>query len=226
MMGVHADLSVSRLEGIEGNEKKEYIKDYIEDLIFNGIPAEGGLTPRIGANFGGYATKYFARRFALNFQLDYLQTGWNERIKAVGETSTGEAFEHEYSFNAKLDYVTLSPGLKYFNDYGVNLTLSLFLTYNVLDKIKYENNYRFESRAGLEEISEKQDYFFHEYYGVNRQIFVAGGWFGMGYEYDRYEVEGTIKITSPLLADDSVKMNFLIFGLGLKYKLNRLNNED
>ncbi len=217
--GAHVDLVYSRLEGIEGNERRAYLDDYIQDLNFNGIATEGGITGRYASSIGLFYDKFVGERFALHFQTSYLQTGYNESLTAIGTTESG-GLEEVRKFKARLDYVNFLGGIKYYNDFGITLTLGAFVNYNVLDKIKNEELKITSGRFGSSEIRKDEELFFHEYYGENRVVFLSGGAFAMGYRWKEFEVDFSFKITSQILSERD-DMFLHLFQLGFKYQISK-----
>jgi hypothetical protein len=215
--GVHADLVYSRLEGIEGNERKAYLNDYIEDLNFNGITAEGGISGRYASSFGGFYDKFIGQRFALHLQASYLQTGYKEKLTAIGETSGG-SIEEVMEVKARLDYINFLGGIKYYNDFGITLTLGGFMSYNLIDKVKNEHVKITSGRFGSEEIRKDEDLYFHEYYGQNRVVFLTGGAFAAGYRWKQFEVDFSFKVTSQIISERD-DMFLHLFQLGFKYQI-------
>ena len=215
--GVHADLVYSRLEGIEGNERRAYLDDYIQDLNFNGIAAEGGITGRYASSFGGFYDRFFGERFALHIQASYLQTGYNEKLTAKATTDNG-GLEEVRQFKARLDYINFLGGVKYYNDFGFTLTLGAFVNYNILDKIENEELKITSGRFGSTEISKDEELFFHEYYGENRVVFLSGGAFAMGYRWKEFEVDFSFKVTSQILSENE-DMFLHLFQFGFKYQI-------
>ena len=215
--GAHTDVVVSRLEGLEGNERKQYLEDYIKDLNFNGISAKGGISGRYASSFGLFYNRFIGRRFALHLQASYLQTGYKEALTAVGETSIG-SLEEVRNFKVRLDYLHFLGGIKYYNDVGVTLTLGGFVNYNLIDKIKNEELKISSGRFGSAEIRKNEVLFFHEYYGNNRVVFVIGSVFSMGYRWKDYEVDFSFKMTSPIIVEKE-DMFLHLFQVGFKYQL-------
>lgn len=220
--GAHTDLVFSRLEGVEGNDRKLYIEDYVEDLNHNGIAAEGGIYGRYASSFGVYYDQFIGQRFALHVQASYLQTGYRERLKALGSTDNGDV-NQSVDFKANLDYIHFLGGIKYYNDFGITLMLGGFVNYNTLDKIKNEELKVTSGRFGDEESVVKEELFFHEYYGENRTIFLTGGAFTMGYRWKRYEADFSFKATTQILSETD-DMYYYIYQLGFKYQLTGLDD--
>lgn len=215
--GVHTDLVFSRLEGIEGNERRQYFTDYIQDLNYNGIAAEGGLYGRWASGFGVFYDQFIGKRFALHIQADYLQTGYREKLTAIGSTDAG-SIEHTRNFKARLDYLHFLGGVKYYNDFGVTVLLGAFGNYNLYDKIKLEENILTTGRFGTSEESTDADFFFHEYYGENRTIFLTGAVFGIGYRWQRFEFDFNFKASTQILSETD-DMYYYIYQTGIKYQL-------
>lgn len=215
--GAHTDLVVSRLEGVEGNERRQYLDDYIQDLNFNGIAAEGGISGRYASSFGVFYDKFIGQRFALHLQASYLQTGYRETLTAVGETDNGD-IEEVRKFRARLDYLHFLGGIKYYNDFGVTLTLGAFVNYNLVDQIKNEELKITNGRFGSDEIRKDEELYFHEYYGNNRVVFVTGAAFSAGYKWKKYEVDFSFKMTSPIIVEQE-DMLLHLFQVGFKYQL-------
>jgi len=215
--GAHADLVISRLEGLEGNERRQYIEDYVQDLNFNGITAEGGISGRYASSFGVFYDRFMGQRFALHLQASYLQTGYRETLTAIGETDNG-TIQEVRKFKASLDYFHFLGGIKYYNDFGITLTFGGFVNYNLIDKIKNEELKITSGRFGNEETRKDEELFFHEYYGDNRVVFVTGTAFSIGYKWEKYEVDFSFKMTSPIIAEKE-DMFLHLFQVGFKYQL-------
>ena len=217
--GVHADLVYSVLEGVGGNERSLFLDDYIKDLNFNGIAAEGGMNGRYASSIGAFYDKFIAQRFALHFQVSYLQTGYNEKLMAKGTTDNG-SLEEVTDFKARLDYINFLGGIKYFNDFGVTLTLGGFVNYNLLDKIENKKLKITSGRFGSTEINKDEKLYFHEYYGENRVVFLTGGAFALGYTWEKFEVDFSFKITSNILSERE-DMFLHVMQVGFKYKISK-----
>ena len=217
--GVHTDLVYSILQGIEGNERSVFLDDYIKDLNFNGIPAEGGMNGRYASSIGFFYDRFVGRRFALHFQSSYLQTGYNEKLNAKGTTDDG-SLEEVTEFKARLDYINFLGGIKYFNDFGVTLTLGVFVNYNLIDKIKNKRLKITSGRFGSTEIRKDEKLYFHEYYGDNRVVFLTGGAFALGYKWDEFEVDFSFKVTSNILSERE-DMFLHLLQLGFKYQISK-----
>lgn len=217
--GAHTDLVFSRLEGIEGNERRLYFEDYVQDLNFNGIAAEGGLLGRYASSFGVFYDHFVGQRFALHVQASYLQTGYREKLTAIGSTDAGD-IEHTRDFKARLDYLSFMGGLKYYNDFGVTVTLGAFMNYNTLDKVKNVEVKKTTGRFGVDEFKLDQDLYFHEYYGENRVIFLTGAAFSLGYRWQRYEADFSFKGTSQIL-EETDDMYYYLFQFGFKYQITK-----
>jgi hypothetical protein len=215
--GVHSDLVYSRIEGIEGNERRVYLEDYIQDLNFNGIAAEGGVTGRYASTFGVFYDRFVGQRFAIHIQASYLQTGYNEKLIAVGSTDAGD-IEEVRNFKARLDYLSFLGGIKYYNDFGITLTLAGLINYNIIDKVKNEELKISTGRFGTTEVRKDEDLFLHEYFGNNRVVFLTGGAFSAGYRWKEYEVDFSFKITSQILSERD-DMFLHLFQIGFKYQL-------
>lgn len=215
--GAHTDFVYSQLTGLEGSERKLYIEDYVEDLNFNGIAAEGGIYGRYASSFGVFYDKFIGQRFAMHLQASYLQTGYRERLKALGSTDNGDVNQN-LDFKANLDYLHFLGGVKYYNDFGVTLMLGAFANYNTLDKIKNEELKITSGRFGDEETIVKEELFFHEYYGENRTIFLTGGAFAIGYRWQQFEVDFSFKTTTQILSETD-DMYYNLYQLGFKYQI-------
>ena len=218
--GIHADLVYSRLEGIEGNERSLFLDDYIKDLNFNGIVAEGGMNGRYASSIGVFYDRFIAQRFALHFQASYLQTGYSEKLIAKGTTDNG-SIEEFTDFKARLDYINFLGGIKYFNDFGVTLTLGAFVNYNLIDKIENKKIKITSGRFGSTEINKDEKLYFHEYYGENRVVFLTGGAFSVGYTWEKFEVDFSFKITSNILSERE-DMFLHLLQVGFKYQISKL----
>jgi hypothetical protein len=217
--GVHTDFVYSRLEGTEGNERSLFLDDYIQDLNFNGIAAKGGITGRYASSFGAFYDRFVGQRFALHFQASYLQTGYNEKLTAKGTTIDG-SLDEILDFKARLDYINLLGGVKYFNDFGITLTLGVFVNYNIIDKIDNKVFRLASGRYGSSEVKKEEELYFHEYYGVNRVVFLTGGAFAIGYKWKTFEVDFSFKITSQILSErDDMFLHLL--QVGFKYQITR-----
>ena len=217
--GVHADLVYSNLQGIEGNERSVFLDDYIKDLNFNGIPAEGGLTGRYASSFGAFYDLFVGKRFAVHFQASYLQTGYNEKLIAKGTTDEG-SLEEVTDLKARLDYINFIGGVKYFNDFGLTLTLGGFVNYNLIDKIENKKLKISSGRFGSNEIRKDEKLYFHEYYGNNRVVFLTGGSFAIGYKWKEFEVDFSFKVTSNILSERE-DMFLHLLQLGFKYQISK-----
>ena len=218
--GAHADMVYSTLKGIEGNERSVFLDDYINDLNFNGIAAKGGMTGRYASSIGAFYDRFVGQRFALHFQASYLQTGYNERLTAKGTTDNG-SLEEVINFKARLDYINFLGGIKYFNDFGLTLTLGGFVNYNLIDKIENKNLKITSGRFGSNEINKDEKLYFHEYYGDNRVVFLTGGAFAIGYMWKEFEVDFSFKITSNILSERE-DMFLSLLQVGFKYKIYTL----
>ena len=213
----HFDYVYTYLNGLSGNERAQFYKDYIQDLNNTGIVAEGGLYGRNGVSFGVSYNQYLSRRYALHYQCSYWQTGYREKLNVLLSNESGQIAQTK-SFKANLNYIHILGGLKYYNDYGVTLNLGGFVNYNIVDKIKQEESSQISGGFGESDTSIIQELYFHEYYGENRIVFLPGVMFGIGYKYYDIELDASIKLTGLVLdkIDDKV---FNVYQLGIRYTI-------
>lgn len=215
-LSAHLDYTYTFLNGTGGNERAEFYRDYIQDLANNGIAASGGVFGRHGVSVGAAYDLYLSKRFAFHSQLSYWQTGYRERLSASGETSAGNELNISREIKANLDYMHLLGGFKYYNDYGITLTLGGFVNYNIVDKVKHEETYNASGRFGTQDTTISSDLFFHEYYGENRTVFLTGGVFTIGYKWYDIEFDASIKVTGSILETTENKL-FNVYQLGFRY---------
>jgi len=215
--GAHIDYVYTQLNGIGGNERAEYLSDYVEDLKNNGIAADGGLFGRNAISLGVFYDMYLSKRFALQFQVSYWQTGYKETLNAVGETES-YSLAHSYKLNANLDYFHFTPGLKYYNDLGMTLTLGAFVNYNIGDRVKIKESKVFSGRFGTEITEQDEKLYFHEYYNDNRSIFLSGGMFAIGYKWEQFEFDFSAKVTGQILSESEDKY-FNVYQFGIRYEI-------
>jgi len=213
----HLDYAYTFLNGTGGNEKAQYYRDYIQDLNNNGIAAEGGIFGRDGLSFGVAYDQYLSKRYALHFQTSYWQTGYREKLSVAGKIEEDEIIR-EKSLIANLDYFHILAGLKYYNDYGLTLTLGGFVNYNILDKVKYDEVSKVTGRFGESDTSINQSLYFHEHYGQNRTVFLTGGVFMIGYKYYDIEFDASIKFTGSIL-EETDDFFFNVYQFGIRYTL-------
>lgn len=219
----HLDYAFTYLNGLGGNERAQYYKDYIQDLNNNGVAADGGLYGRNGFSLGVAFDQFLSKRYAIHYQGSYWQTGYREKLNAVGVTEFGE-IEQTKTFKANLDYLHLIAGLKYYSDYGITLTLGGFVNYNIVDKVKNEERIKMTGRFGESDTTISQDLFFHEYYGVNRTVFLTGGVFSIGFKWYDFEIDASIKATGPILDEIDDKV-FNVYQFGVKYTIPTKQDE-
>jgi hypothetical protein len=215
--GAHIDYVYTQLNGIGGNERAEYLSDYVEDLNNNGIAADGGLFGRNALSLGVFYDMYLSKRFALQFQTSYWQTGYKETLNAVGETES-YSLKHSYKLNANLDYFHFAPGVKYYNDFGITLTLGAFVNYNVGDRVKIKESKVFSGRFGSDVTERDEELYFHEHFNDNRSIFLSGGLFAIGYKWEQFEFDFSAKITGPILSEIEDKY-FNVYQFGIRYEI-------
>ena len=213
----HVDYVYSYLNGVGGNERAQFYKDYVQDLNNNGIIAEGGLFGRHGFSFGVSYDQYLSRRYALHHQCSYWQTGYRENLNVVGQEESGEIVQSK-KFKANLDYIHILSGLKYYSDYGVTLTLGGFVNYNIVDKIENTESSKMTGGFGDVDTSTSQQLYFHEYYGENRVVFLTGGVFSIGYKWHNVEFDASIKLTGPILDEIDNKI-FNVYQFGIRYTI-------
>jgi len=213
----HVDYVYTYLNGLLGNERAQFYKDYVQDLNNNGIIAEGGLYGRSGMSFGISYNQYLSKRYALHYQCSYWQTGYREKLSIMAENESGQIIQTK-SFKANLNYIHIVGGLKYYNDYGITLILGTFVNYNIVDKIKKDESSKRSGSFGESDTSIIQELYFHEYYGGNRVVFLTGGMFSIGYKYFNVEFDASIKLTGPILdqIDDKI---FNVYQLGIRYTI-------
>lgn len=217
-LSAHLDYTYTFLNGTGGNERAQFYDDYVQDLNNNGIAASGGLYGRHGLSLGTAYDQYLSKRYALHFQLSYWQTGWRENLSAVGETELGDKIEVSKDIRANLDYMHFVTGVKYYNDYGITLTLGGFINYNVLDKVKQEEREVTSGRFGDSDTTISSNLFFHEYYGENRTVFLTGAVFSIGYKWYDIEFDASVKFTGSILEDTEDKI-LNVYQLGLRYTI-------
>lgn len=217
-LSAHLDYTYTFLNGTGGNERAQFYDDYVQDLNNNGVAASGGVFGRHGFSLGGAYDQYLSKRYALHFQLSYWQTGWREKLSAIGTATEGNEIELSRELSANLDYMHLAAGVKYYNDYGITLTLGGFVNYNVVDKVKEEFRERSSGEFGESDTTYSTELFFHEYYGENRTVFLTGGVFSIGYKWYDLEFDASIKITGSILEDTEDKL-FNVYQLGMRYTI-------
>ena len=213
----HIDYVYSYLNGIGGNERAQFYKDYIQDLNNNGIVAEGGLTGRNGFSIGISFDQFLSRRYALHYQSSYWQTGYREKLNVVNLKESGEMLQTK-TFKANLDYIHILGGFKYYSDYGVTLTLGGFVNYNIVDKIENTESTKMTGSFGDVDTITSQQLYFHEYYGENRIVFLTGGVFSIGYKWNNLEFDASIKLTGPILDQIDNKI-FNVYQFGVRYTI-------
>ncbi len=213
----HIDYVYSYLNGTGGNERALFLKDYIQDLNNNGVVAEGGLMSRQGFSLGMSYDQFVSKRYALHYQFSYWQTGYREKLNSFLQDEFGQITKSN-SLKANLNYIQLLSGLKYYNDYGITLTLAGFVNYNIVDKITTEESLKTNGSYGESDTSVTQKLYFHEYFGENRVVFLTGGAFSIGYKWNSIEIDASIKVTGPILdkIDDRI---FNVYQLGFRYTI-------
>lgn len=216
-LAAHVGYSYSSLAGLEGRELALYWDDYIQDLNNNGIAADGGLMGRHSPVIGVSYTQFVSRRFALPFHLDYWQIGYREKINASGETGTG-TMDRSKDFRLNLNYMHLQTGLKYYNDFGMTLTLGGFVNYNLVDKVKDKEELTLTGRFGSENTSKDSTKYVHEHFNENRVIFLTGGFFSVGYKWNQYEIDASYKLTASFLSETDDQY-FTIYQVGFRYTI-------
>lgn len=223
-LAAHVGYSYSLLGGLEGQELGLYWDDYIQDLNNNGIAADGGLTGRHSPVFGVSYTQFVSRRFAIPFHLDYWQIGYREKINASGETETG-GIERAKDFRLNLNYLHIQTGLKYYNDFGLTLTLGGFVNYNTRDKVRDKEDLILSGRFGSQSLSKDSVKFVHEHFNENRVIFLTGGFFSVGYKWNSFEIDASYKITGSFLSETDDQF-FRVYQLGFRYKIPLRKEEE
>lgn len=216
-LSAHLDYTYTFVNGIGGNEGAKFLNDQIEDYNNQGIPADGGFFGRHGFSLGAAYNLFLSKRYALHMQASYWQTGYRENLSFVGE-GENTTFNVEQKFKANLDYAHILLGFKYYNDLGLTLNFGPFINYNMVDKIKITENSTVVSRAGTEITSQEEELFFHEHYGLNRTIFLTGVFFSVGYRYNNFEFEASVKGTGSILEEvDDYLLN--VYQVGVRYKI-------
>ncbi len=215
-LSAHVDYVYTYLNGTGGNERAQFYEDYVQDLNNNGIAASGGLYGRHGVSIGAAYDLYLTKRLAFHSQLSYWQTGYRERLTASGETEGGNELTISRDIRANLDYMHLVGGIKYYNDYGITLTLGGFVNYNIVDRVKHEESYKASGRFGTIDTTISENLFFHEYYGENRTVFLTGGVFTIGYKWYNIEFDASIKVSGSILETTENKL-LNVYQLGFRY---------
>lgn len=222
--GLNGGGNISILQGAVGSLRKAYINDFTQYMNDRGYDASGYLNPGIGFNAGIMGGYNFAKRFSLESSLNYTHRGFKEEVSYYYEDSTHTVFYNSY-LKAHLDYIDFTLGVRYKHYSGITVftgfVSGLNIVDNVFQKTDYEVTYPNFPTANLT-VNQDSILFIHQYYGVNRKIYLPAYVWSIGYSSKRYlDINFIIEKSSNIFVNDQrVDPNFLTLKLNVVCRID------
>lgn len=222
--GFTAGGNVSILQGASGSLRKAYINDFVSYMDDRGYKASGHLTPRLGINAGLAGGYNFAKKFSLESTLAYSQRGFQEEVK-YEYSDTSYVVNYNSSLTARLDYIDFALGVRYKHHSGLTVFIGWISSLNVRDKVYQQTDYQITYTnlpAANLAIAQDSSMFAHQYYGVNRKIYLPAYVWRIGYSTKRYlDFNLSLEKSSNIFVNDqSVDPNFLTLKFNVACRLD------
>jgi hypothetical protein len=222
--GATAGGNAAILGGAEGRLRTAYINDFISYVKDRGYKASGFLLPRFGINAGLMGGYNVAKKFSLESSLAYSQRGIREAVNYEYEDSI-RTVKYKSSLSANLDYIDFVLGIRYQHISGITIFTGLVSSLNIVDKVRQTNDYQ-EIYANFPSanLTTSQDsvLFVHQYYGVNRKIYLPAYVWRIGYTTKKaLDFNLSIEKSSNIFVNDqSVDPNFITIKFNVVYRLD------
>jgi hypothetical protein len=222
--GLTVGNNISLFGGSVGSLRKAYIDDFVSYVNERGYKASGYLSPRIGLNIGFMGGYNFSKRFSIDASLVYAQRGMREAVNYYYEDST-RSIDYSSSLKANLDYIDFALGIRYKHASGLTIFTGFVSGLNIIDKVyqdsEYEEIYVNFPSANLT-VSQDSILFVHQYYGVNRKIYLPAYVWRIGYSSKRaLDFNVSIEKSSNIFVNDyNVDPNFLTIKFNVAYRLD------
>ncbi len=216
--------NVSILQGASGSLRAAYIRDFVSYMNDRGYSASGGLSPRIGINAGVMGGYNFAKRFSLESSLTFTQKGFREAVN-YEYSDTAYTVKYNSSVKANLDYIDFTLGIRYKHSSGITVFMGFISGLNVNDRVYQTSDYSITytnfSSSNLV-VNQDSMLFIHQYYGVNRKIYLPAYVWRIGYSTKRFlDMDLSIEKSSNIFVNDqNVDPNFLTVKFNVACRLD------